>query len=128
MTEKSVSMHQLLSAAKVVEDRKLTLAICSELKWLWAGVQHGQVQGSWHRHRSPVLFVIVNNICFFSIRIGHEWASSHSSSFSSHLGCLKRKVICRNRWQPLNCVQSMKAGSDMWGFICAICILGVYGK
>lgn len=83
----NIMVSPAVCIAKVAEDRKLTLSICTEPNWLWAGVQHGQVQSSWHSHSSPVLFVTVNNICFFNIRIGHEWASSRSFSFSSNLGC-----------------------------------------
>ncbi len=41
-----LSVHKLPPAGKVVDDGKLTLAICSEPNWLWAGVQHGQVESS----------------------------------------------------------------------------------
>lgn len=89
---------------KVAEDRKLTLAICAEPKWLWAGVQHGQVESSWHKCASHALFVTVNNNCFLTIRVGQECTASQSLTFFSNLSNLRERSCVKTDGNIFNCV------------------------
>lgn len=89
---------------KVAEDRKLTPAICAEPKWLWAGVQHGQVESSWHRRASRALFVTVNNNCFLTIRDGQECAASQSLTFYPDLSNLRERSCVKTDGKFFNCV------------------------
>lgn len=92
------------SRGKVAEDRKLTSAICAEPKWLWAGVQHGQVESSWHRRASRALFVTVNNNCFPTIRVGQECRASQSLTFSPNLSNLRERSCVKTDGKIFNCV------------------------
>lgn len=92
------------SRGKVAEDRKLTSAICAEPKWLWAGVQHGQVESSWHRRASRALFVTVNNNCFLTIRVGQECTASQSLTFSPNLSNLRERSCVKTDCKIFNCV------------------------
>lgn len=92
------------SRGKVAEDRKLTSAICAEPKWLWAGVQHGQVESSWHRRTSRALFVTVNNNCFLTIRVGQECTASQSLTFSPNLSNLRERSCVKADGNIFNCV------------------------
>lgn len=112
------------SRGKVAEDRKLTSAVCAEPKWLWAGVQHGQVESSWHRRASRALFVTVNNNCFLTIRVGQECTASQSLTFSPNLSnlrersCVKTdgKIFCVCRLQEtIGILQEPLTLSDMEG-------------
>lgn len=89
---------------KVAEDGKLTPAICAEPKWLWAGVQHGQVESSWHRRASRALFVTVNNNCFLTIRDGQECAASQSLTFYPDLSNLRERSCVKTDGKIFNCV------------------------
>lgn len=89
---------------KVAEDRKLTSTICTDPKWLWAGVQHGQVESSWHRRISSALFVTVNNNCFLTIRVEQEHTSSQSLTFSSNLSNLRERSCVKTDGKIFNCV------------------------
>lgn len=89
---------------KVAEDRKLAPAICAEPKWLWAGVQHGQVESSWHRRASRALFVTVNNNCFLTIRDGQECTASQSLTFYPDLSNLRERSCVKTDGKIFNCV------------------------
>lgn len=90
------------SQRKVAKDRKLTSANCPEPKWLWAGVQHGQVESSWHRRASRTLFVTVNNNCFLTIRVGQECTASQSLTFSPNLSNLRERSCVKTDGKIFN--------------------------